>query len=265
LLMSNNSQFNITKFALGDDDINYNLLSDSNVLSSGTDAVLIMPTLEATTNENNILKSKLIRTVSNYSEYISSNVAVQQIPADEYSITYIRRGSDSFSLSDYNNENTTFSFALTLNNTLSLSNSFIIDFSNFWKYNNLVFDFAAISPVGFLSSQTVTSNYWYVSDTKNYVINNQVKPVIIGISSLYKVPSSLDLPQAVTNIVFIISLPQESALRLYQYFIQNQINEITDTFTIYNNDSAITPQTSFYGVNSTYTSIAQTIRLTIGV
>lgn len=264
-LLNDNKSFQITKWAVSDDDVNYNTLTET---LSG-DVTFSGPVLEPSVNENSSLKYKLLRTVSDYSQYISENVSTTIIPDNEYALKYTKSGSDKFSLSDFNNESIIFSFTLTLNRQTSLSDSFIIDMSNFWKYNNCYFDFNALNPIGFVSSQTISSNYWYIKDS-SYTTNGIVKPVIIGISSQYKQPGTVDLSSYQTDfqaqcITFGLKLAKESAINLYEYFSKNFVSGISDTIKISNNDSAIVPQTRYYGINSSYTSIGVNIPINITI
>lgn len=265
MLLSNNKKFQITKFAFRDEGVNYNTITET---LSG-DVSFTGPVIEASINENNVMKNFLLRTVTNYSDYISQNVSTTVIPSNEYQISYTKKGSAQFSLSDYNNESMQISFALELNSGFSLSNSFVIDMSNFWKFNNCYFDFKGLSPVGFISSESITSNYWYVFDT-SYTINDIIKPVIIGISSQHKAPGSVDLVSFTNDfnsqsIQFMLELPKESALNLYQYFFKNFVSSVTESIRIYNYDTVITPLTQFYGINTSYTSIGTNIPITITI
>jgi hypothetical protein len=267
-MLNDNKRFNITKWALADPEINYNELKDS---LSGDGIINTPISFEPSVVGEKDMQYKIIRSVDNYQQYLSEIVSPTITPDDEYVIRFTKNGNELFSLSDFTNESISYTFSVTLNKQLLLSNSFIVDMSSFWdNYDHFNFDVVGVSPVGFTTTtDSATSSYWYVADTK-YTKDGNVKPVIIGLSNNYKTSDSVNLESFKNDlnsgsISFRLTVGREAAMTLYKYMSKNQIDSITDKIYIRNADTSLIPRTNYYGIGAKYSSISTPISITITI
>lgn len=263
IMLGNNSEFVITKYALSDDGVNYNTMTDT---LTG-DVTYSAPVFEPLIQADNAMKYKLLRSVVNYGEYMSGIVIPRQIPSNEYSIVYRKEGNTTFTLHDFKNEQLEITFSLRKDNTLSLSDNFIVDMSDFWQYNNFAFNIIGVSPVGFINSEALTANYWHIADT-TFKTNGTIKPVIVGLSTDAKNAGSNNLADfgnsiGSSAITFRLQIPNDSAIKMYRHMSENFLSSISGKIVIRNNDRNVVPATDFYGTNSSYTSISVPISITI--
>ena len=111
-LAKGDGSFNITKFALGDDEINYALYDKNHASGSAYYDIEILqtPVLEAFTNNTSLLKSKLLsisRTNLLYLPVIKNNIksglgkrtvdtdgSILAVAVDETTVTNVKGGAD---------------------------------------------------------------------------------------------------------------------------------------------------------------------------
>ena len=108
-LLSKN-QFNITQFALGDDEIDYTLYNENH--PNGTaffgEAIENLPLIEAIPNENNTMVSKLITLKRG-----TTKIPVLNLPSGP-NLTVLRDSNFSISPSTLNFDNTTETYSFTV-------------------------------------------------------------------------------------------------------------------------------------------------------
>jgi hypothetical protein len=263
ILYEENDRFKISKFALSDDEINYNLVTD---LDADNINVQILPIFEPSTNESNLLDSKLIRNADDLSQ-IAAASSYLFIPNTEIQIQTQLNGKQTFSLQNWNNDELTITLSLLdpTTNSAFLSDAFVVDFSEFYKKDKLWFDVFPVFPTALLGQP---NKYWYIADDSFTDPNGHVLPVVVGIDNTHR-PIDGTAMSALTNSLGIPALTikirlQEAQLRsIFTYMLANNLTSIKENILIYNNDSSITPLTTFFGPNSTYQSIVTKIPISI--
>jgi hypothetical protein len=115
LLSKGASNFNITQFALADDEVDYRLWNPDHNLGSGYYGEMIenLPLIEATPNETQMMKYKLITLSKN-------TVRIPKISIGQTSIT-LENGGQSYTIVpttiNYENGNATYGYTATLSNS----------------------------------------------------------------------------------------------------------------------------------------------------
>ena len=107
-------QFNITKFALGDDEVNYALYDTSHNLGSAYygEAIERMPVLEAFTNDTQTLKYQLVTLPKN-----TQILPVIQVPMTSVTLDTSQTITISPTTKNVTNGNTTSGYSFTIGNT----------------------------------------------------------------------------------------------------------------------------------------------------
>lgn len=267
ILHSNNARFQITKFALFDYGVNYNLVNSDN--DPDFDNITNLSVVEPSTNENSVdYSSKLIRFTSDELEQIAREAEQRYIPETEYRFETQVNGNTVLSLEHWKDNYTNISFALyhPTNKNFFLSDGFIIDFGEFYTKHGIVFDFIPLNPSAILGASA--QQYWYNAEpsTKD-TFGNDVN-VVIGINDAHR-PNNGTLVSNLTNdlnipiLTFQLKINQKYLKYIFSYMLGKGLGSITENVIIKNDDKDILPITDFFGMNKDYRNIQTKIPLTI--
>jgi len=272
LILGHNEKFLITKFSLGDGEINYNLGKANDTDQSDIESLTVF---EPSTNPDGYgISSKLIRSSENIEEIIIANQN-KLVPNTEVQVKTQISGSAVFSLQNWKVDTLTISFALLspLDNSYFLSSAFLLDFSNFYNKHNIndsvegvAFDFLPVFPSTTLGG---TNKYWYNTTTDYKNKSENVLPVIIGIDDTHRSnPDDTPLRNLVNELnipilTFKLKLFESQVRDIYMYLLNNNLSSITENIIIRNDDKTVVPVTDFFGSGASFQSISTTIPVTI--
>lgn len=259
ILMTENNRFIVSSFALADPEMNYNLMSSTDVDYSLLDALTVYETFDPISIGNNFLIVK-----SSDAQNASINAVNQQIPNTEIQIVTQLQGTQTLSIGNWNNDELTVTFGLrnqgtTANDSYFLSSSFFVDFSDFWSKYGIYFDFIPVVPQSTIGS---SNNYWYVASS------DPTKPVKVGIDDAHKPLNGVSLGNFVNPInlpalTFSISLPSELIKPIYTYMVVNNQTQLSGNIKISNNDNTVIPVTNYYGNAPQYWNISTNIEVNV--
>jgi hypothetical protein len=267
ILYNNNERFLVSKFALADDEINYNLINQQD---SDYTNVQNLSVVEASTNSFNALKSKLIRKTKDELQQLAKQSQFKFVPSDEMQLQVQLSNNSAFSLENWKTEEKEITFSIydPRIQAYSLSNSFVIDISQFFIKYGISFNVTPTSPTGIIGASTL--NYWYNTTDSFKDINNNILQVIIGIDNDHKPVDGTAL-QDFTNqlqipaLSFKLSLKEQEIKNIFSFMLANNISSINDEILIYNNDSNVVPITDFFAPQNTnsFRNISMKIPITI--
>lgn len=263
LIFGQNERFIVTKFSLGDGEVNYNLPNQNDIES--------LTVFEPSTNPS-ALSSRLIRIADNVESVIQKT---DFIATTELQVKTQVVGSTVFSLQNWNVDEPTISFALLdpNDNSYFLSSGFLVDMSNFYnKYvlndtkEGIGFNFNPVFPSATLG---MSNAYWYNTTNTYTTKSGMILPVIVGIDDSHrKTPEDTPLANLTNDLnipilTFKLKLIESQVRDIYMYLLNNNLSSITDNIVIRNNDKTVVPITDFYGAGKSYQSISASIPFTI--
>ncbi len=266
LLHRNNERLLISKFALGDDEINYNLVDKGD-----PDATLIQSLLvaDASTNENTALKSKLIRKLKDTTEILARESSYKFVPSTERSVQTHIVGTQVFSLDNWINDACTVSFAIYEPDTQAyfLSGAFLVDASSFFVDYGIEFDFTPINPSSVIGGES--NKYWFNAGGNKYTREDGSEAVVVlGIDNNHKPTTGVSV-ENITNdlnipiLTFQLRLRERQLRSIFTRMLADGVSKIERDILIYNDDLTIKPVTDFYGPDRAYRSIATKVPITI--
>ena len=113
MLAKGQSEFKITKFALADDEVDYRLWGNSNITANQSLAIESLPIIEATPNESQLLKYKLVTLPANTTRIPVLSVGQTDIILQTAGQTYVITPQTV----NYSGGNSTYGYTAILSNS----------------------------------------------------------------------------------------------------------------------------------------------------